>query len=159
MTEAFYVHEFQNLNLRVREDGYVQNLRGWTIGSTNSHNLYCKIKSPLTNRFYYVHRLIAIAFIPNPDTVHFEQVDHIDGNKMNNHVGNLRWLSRTLNTFAARAVNAVYNQRWNKWRARLRFNGRDVDLGWHPNQAAASRVSHAFKEVAFNMLYLSGFNK
>ena len=155
MTEL-YTHHFPNLNLNVREDGQVLNFRGWTIGSTNAHNLYCKVKSSHTNRFYYVHRLIALAFVPNPDPVHFVQVDHIDGNCMNNHVENLRWLSRTLNNFAARATNATLNRRWNKWRSRVRFNGRDVDLGWHPTQKSASRISHAFKEVAFNMLYLSG---
>jgi hypothetical protein len=39
-----------------------------------------------------VHRLVAMAFIPNPDKL--EIVNHIDGNKLNNSVGNLEWVSR-----------------------------------------------------------------
>ena len=38
-----------------------------------------------------VHRIIAEAFIPNPN--HLPEVDHIDDNKLNNNVSNLQWIS------------------------------------------------------------------
>ena len=38
---------------------------------------------------YLVHRLLAIAHIPNPDNLPY--VNHIDGNKLNNHISNLEW--------------------------------------------------------------------
>jgi len=44
---------------------------------------------------YFVHRLVAQTFIPNYDNK--PCVDHIDGNKKNNHVNNLRWVTPSEN--------------------------------------------------------------
>ena len=44
---------------------------------------------------FKVHRLVAIHYIPNPENK--PQVDHIDRDKSNNHVSNLRWATNTEN--------------------------------------------------------------
>lgn len=43
-----------------------------------------------------VHRAIAKAFIPNPENL--PEVDHIDGNRENNSIDNLQWLTSKQNT-------------------------------------------------------------
>lgn len=50
------------------------------------------------NNQQYVHRLVAEAFLPNLDGL--PQVDHINGDRKNNRVDNLRWVTARQNALA-----------------------------------------------------------
>ena len=49
-----------------------------------------------------VGRAVALAYLPNPEML--TDVDHIDNNKLNNHLSNLRWLSRADNLARGRGI-------------------------------------------------------
>jgi hypothetical protein len=42
-----------------------------------------------------IHRLLALQFIPNPNN--YTEIDHIDRNKHNNSLDNLRWTTHSIN--------------------------------------------------------------
>jgi hypothetical protein len=46
-----------------------------------------------------VHRLVAVSFMPNPNNL--PEVNHIDGNKLNNSIDNLEWCSKSDNAIHA----------------------------------------------------------
>lgn len=56
-------------------------------------------------KMYYIHRLVAEAYIPNPHN--YETVDHINNNSKDNRVDNLQWMTRENNTRKGRS-KSVY---------------------------------------------------
>lgn len=58
------------------------------------HKGYVKVR--INNKDYFVHRLVAIAYLNNSQKK--DTVNHIDGNKKNNHVSNLEWCTYSENS-------------------------------------------------------------
>lgn len=89
----------RNNNYSVNENGEVRNDRTGHIKKPfiNKVNNYLTVDLYEGNRSEKVpiHRLVAEAFIPNPDKK--PTVDHIDGDRQNNAVSNLRWATYSEN--------------------------------------------------------------
>ena len=60
--------------------------------------LRIKINFGDRNKKFMAHRLVAMAFIPNNDPEHLIQVDHINNDRTDNRVENLRWVTPKQNT-------------------------------------------------------------
>lgn len=76
-----------------------------------THN-YESILMKQYNKRVYVHRLVANAFIPNPENK--SEVNHINGNKKDNRVENLEWSTRKENLLHARDILHKFTNKGNK---------------------------------------------
>ena len=58
-----------------------------------SYDGICVATAEIDNntKTFKTHRLVALTFLPNP--LDLREVNHIDGNKKNNHIENLEWVS------------------------------------------------------------------
>ena len=87
-------------NYTIAEDGTVTNTRTNHVlkPALNKKTGYLHVSLWKNNKgqSFNVHRLVAEAFIPNPDNL--EQVEHRDDDKTNPHKNNLRWVTRSDNT-------------------------------------------------------------
>jgi hypothetical protein len=65
-----------------------------------------------TSRWFKIHRLVATHFIPNPRQC--PQVNHKDGNKINNLVSNLEWCTASENVIHAVRLFGLHGENHHK---------------------------------------------
>jgi hypothetical protein len=140
------------LDCEVSDEGLIRRIhkhRGTLIEFPGTENNGYRVFSILRQN-YKVHRVVAETFIPNPENLPF--VDHIDGNRSNNRVENLRWVSTRVNTHnkdihrEGKLVGAIYCAPRNKlgvnnnlsiWKSRINVNGKDKHLGYFKTEQEA----------------------
>ena len=98
----------------VSDDGQVRRLlsNGKTKPVKNRENLYptVSLSKNSIRRSYNVHRLVAEAFLEKPEGA--TEVNHKDGNKWNNNVSNLEWVTQRENYL--HAVKELNHFPWGK---------------------------------------------
>ena len=75
------------------------------VKECNNTTGYKQVK--LNGHKYSFHRLIALQFIPNDDPINKNVVDHINRNKTDNHINNLRWCSQSENSYNRTAFHGI----------------------------------------------------
>jgi hypothetical protein len=94
----------------VSDTGQVKGPRGPRKPSFHSKGyVQVNLHNDGTRKWFYVHRLVATHFIPNPN--HCAQVNHKDGNKTNNVVSNLEWCTASENAIHAVRLFGLHGEK------------------------------------------------
>ena len=128
MGEIWKAIEGTNGRYEVSNTGKVRSLNYNKTGKIKELNQkidkygYCIVILHMDKKQKYptVHRLVAKAFIPNPDNL--PQVNHIDGNKQNNNVDNLEWCTNSENVQHAFDIGLKEKSRQHARETILKFN-------------------------------------
>ena len=103
--------------LNFENDYEILNQYPFTIRKKANHRV---LKESLSNGYlvctlngkqYKKHRLAALQFLPNPDPINNDVIDHINRNRADNHLSNLRWCSSSdnmINRSSNKGIQAVF---------------------------------------------------
>ena len=116
------------------------------VGTVDSHGY---IRLTINYKKYRAHRVIFLhvnGFLP-------EYVDHIDGDRLNNKIENLRYCSLSQNSMNSKvrsdSKSGVKGVMWhkasNRWRGYIRIGGRNKQVGSFKNIVDAEMAIKAFR--------------
>ena len=110
-------------------------------------------------KYFLIHRLVGKAFLENFDNK--PVIDHIDENKSNNNIKNLRWATNQENqrnqgkyinnTTGYKGVS--FDKHANKYVAHININGKIKHLGYYETAEEASKVYEAKAKVIHKEFY------
>ena len=142
-------------NYMIYEDGrvYNKNSNRFLKPSTNNRGyLTVCLSNNGKHKMMSIHRLIALYYIPNPENKSY--VDHIDRNKQNNNIENLRWVTTRENS-SNRTDQAEYigvGKNGKKFQADTKIDGKNKHLGCYSTPEDAS---NAYKKTSFAVIRAS----
>ena len=144
---------YYNNELRCYRDGRVERLYGksnWLIGKHNNNdNGYNKVvinKIPIRR-----HRLIAFCFLGLENIIGTkggnDVIDHIDHNKLNNAVENLRITTPQGNNQNKTCKGYYYDKREGKFCSKIMLNRKHIHIGYYPTEPEARQAYLDAKQI------------
>ena len=153
MQEEFRViNDFENYV--ISNFGNIRNIktgRNLKLGmDSNGYHRVC-----FNKKCYRIHRFVALMFIPNPENKDF--VDHLDRDRTNNHVSNLRWATRRENNINTKVrinnnstiTGVQFYKPLNKWLVAINIDGIRKHIGYYKDFDEAVRVRKEQEDIHY----------
>jgi len=100
------------------------------------------------------HSLIAKTFLPNPDNK--PNIDHKDGNSLNNKLENLRWATKTEQAQNRKRLPSKSGKSGVYISAKIQYNGQAINLGLFDTVEEASEYYEAVARGLLGEFYRPG---
>lgn len=150
------IHGYEGL-YKVNNKGEILSVRSGNLLKAG-RNLQGYMNVSLTkngkSKTYKVHRLVAVAFIPNPNN--YPYINHKDENKANNHVDNLEWCTHKYNinygTAIERRSKAIEESTVKKRKAVLQLSLRGEIVGEYRSIKEASEKTNIDRKQISNAI-------
>ena len=147
LSKLHELFEYRDDGVLIRKIRVSQNTRkGDIVGNLNGRNGQGYLKFQIDGIDYFVHRIIYYMHHGHIDDT--MQIDHIDGNKTNNRIENLRLVTHSQNGHNQKIrkdnTSGVKGVNWNKdvmkFRARIMKNNKSIHLGVFDTLEAAEKA-------------------
>lgn len=154
--------ELLNYNLRYNVDEdefYVLKDGEWKLKKFTNNRGYLRtgFRFEKNKRTHILkHRLVYLAYNPDFDLLKRSRtenmIDHIDRNKLNNRIENLRLVTHQENQFNRNTKGYTFHKQNKKWQADIRINGKkkylglfETEEGAHQAYLDAKKIYHVFQ--------------
>lgn len=151
MTNLIFVCDIPDFDYGISENGDVYSYRhARFVTPYVNTNGYIRVRLTREGRQIpmYLHRLLALTFIPNKNTKECLYVDHADRDKQNNSLSNLRWCTLSENNrnkskregASSKFLGVSWNKQYNKWESRILVEDNHLSLGSFDDEHKAAEA-------------------
>lgn len=137
MDTEFVETELNGVKLRVFKDGTIMRYcekgrrtlkTGWTIASALNSEGYVNVN--LNNKCYKHHRIMGLVYLGlDIDDKQF-LIDHIDRDRTNNHITNLRIVTKHENQFNRTCKGYYFKTETKNYCSQIRLNNKLIHVGY-----------------------------
>ena len=146
---VFYARAISRLGIETKKEKWSK----VSFYDNGNGYLICGLTLNKVNHKFYQHRMVWYAhnqYWDIWDTSRDNSIDHINQNKKDNRIANLRKATHSENKQNVNHKGCYFDKRSNKWRARIQLNGKQIYIGLydtyeegHEAYLAKKRILHS----------------